>query len=183
MDNPSNPQNSRGSQAKILYGIIGLLVILLVGSAVWFIQQNKINKLENQVAELQNEVDELSQPKDAVSELLEDTTQSARDTERETDIKALHSQLEAYFAQYGYYPTFGNVNDESFRANNLQGLDDGALRDPQGSSAILAASPEAKVYSYEVTPSDCDNDANDCVSYTLTATLESGSTFTRESLN
>ena len=37
--------------------------------------------------------------------------QKARDTERETDIKALQGQIEAYYAQNGNYPTRTNVND------------------------------------------------------------------------
>src|SRR5437588_436170 len=37
--------------------------------------------------------------------------QKARNTERQTDIKALHGQVEAYYAQNGKYPTLANMND------------------------------------------------------------------------
>ena len=58
--------------------------------------------------------------------------QKARDTERKTDINALHGQLEAYSAETGKYPTLANVNNATFRAANLKGLDPAALQDPKG---------------------------------------------------
>ncbi|HSX46860.1 MAG TPA: type II secretion system protein, partial [Patescibacteria group bacterium] len=97
----------------------------------------------------------------------------ARDTKRETDIKALHGQVEAYFAQAGKYPTLANLNDTTWVGANLKGLDKSALQDPKGSSQTLASSPAANVYSYAVTASDgtaCDNSTKDCAQYTLTAT-------------
>ncbi len=99
----------------------------------------------------------------------------ARDTKRKTDIRALQSQLEAYFAQKGAYPTLANMNSASWRATNMKGLDSTTLKDPQGSSSDLAAKPAAHVYAYQV--------AGDGNSYTLTATLEAGGTFARDSLN
>ena len=36
--------------------------------------------------------------------------QKARDTERQTDIKAVHGQLEAYYAQNGAYPALADLN-------------------------------------------------------------------------
>lgn len=110
----------------------------------------------------------------------------ARNTERETDIKALHGQVEAYFAQEGRYPTLANINDDTWRGDNLKGLDEGALQDPKGASADLVATPAANSYAYTVTPAGCDNGTGgDCEEYTLTATLETdpASTFTKESLN
>ena len=53
--------------------------------------------------------------------------QKGRDTERQTDIKAIHGQLEAYYAQNGHYPTLANVNDSTFRGANMKGLDADAL--------------------------------------------------------
>ena len=183
MNDQDNMHQAKDSKAKILYGIIVLLVIALVSFGVWFTQQNKINKLENRITELQQKIDELSKPKDTISDILESGSQTARDSERTTDIKAIHGQVEAYFAQYGYYPTLSNLNDKNFRTNNLQGLEDDSLRDPQGDSSSLVSSPQAKAYSYEVTPSSCDNKKKDCTTYTLTATLETGGTFEKQSLN
>ena len=117
--------------------------------------------------------------------------QKARDTERKTDINAIHSQVEAYQAQNGKYPTLADMNDATattgFRAVNLKGLDPAAFADPKNSaSQTLLSAPAAGGYSYEPTPANCDNAANgDCTAYTLTATLEnpSGSTYVKKSLN
>ncbi len=110
--------------------------------------------------------------------------QKARDTERKTDINALHGQFEAYQAQNGKYPTLANANDATFRAANLKGLDPAALQDPKGAAQTLVAAPAANNYAYAVTPAGCDNGANgDCTQYTLTATLEGGGTYVKQSLN
>ena len=112
--------------------------------------------------------------------------QKARNTERNTDIKALHGQIEAYYAQNGRYPTLANLNDSTWRTANVKGLDGEALKDPKGSASTLAAAAAANTYSYAVTASDataCDNSTKDCAQYTLTATLEGGGTFTKSNLN
>lgn len=110
--------------------------------------------------------------------------QKGRNTERTTDIKALHGQVEAYFAQNGYYPTLANLNDTTWRNNNMKGLDADALKDPKGTASTLAATAGASVYSYAVSPGTCDNSAgNECSSYVLTATLEGGGTYVKNSLN
>ena len=113
--------------------------------------------------------------------------QKARDTERQTDIKALYGQIEAYYAQNGKYPTLANINDATWRSSNMKGLEAAALADPKNpSSQTLVSTPASNVYAYAVTASDgtaCDNSTKDCAQYTLTATLESGGTFTRSNLN
>ena len=112
--------------------------------------------------------------------------QKARNTERETDIKALYGQVEAYYAQNTKYPTLDNMNDSTWRAANMKGLDQEALKDPSGSGYSLVTTPAVNVYSYAVSASDgstCDNSTKDCAQYTLTATLEGGGTFTRSNLN
>jgi hypothetical protein len=110
----------------------------------------------------------------------------AKDTERQTDIKAMHGQIEAYYAQNGFYPTLANLNDANWRSTNLKGLDDEALKDPEGTAKVLAATPAAKIYSYQVSRAGggtCDNKKNECAQYTLTATLSDGTTFTKQNLN
>ncbi len=113
--------------------------------------------------------------------------QKARNTERQTDIKAIHGQVEAYYAQHGKYPTRDNINDATWRAANMKGLDSEALEDPKGSSASLAATAAANTYSYAVFAADgttaCDNSTNDCAVYTLTATYEGSGTFEKKNLN
>lgn len=112
--------------------------------------------------------------------------QRARNTERQTDIKAIHGQVEAYYAQNGRYPTLTNMNDATFRSANMKGLDTEALKDPKGAASTLAAAAAANTYSYDVQRSgggSCDNSTNDCAEYTLTATYEGGGTFTKTNLN
>ncbi len=110
---------------------------------------------------------------------------NARNRTREADVNALHSQIEYYYGQNGNYPTLANVNDSTWRSSNMQGLDDGALSDPQDtSSGALVGSAQAGAYSYDVAPTGCDNGTNgDCASYVLTATYEGGGTFVKNSLN
>lgn len=113
--------------------------------------------------------------------------QRARNTERQTDIKAIHGQVEAYYAQNGRYPTLANMNDATFRNANMKGLDEDALKDPKGTAATLVGAAAANAYSYAVTATGggaCDNDVTaDCAVYVLTATYEGGGTFTKENLN
>lgn len=115
--------------------------------------------------------------------------QRARNTERETDIKAIHGQVEAYYAQNGRYPTLANMNDQAaggFLATDMKGLDKEATYDPKGDktdTTPLAAAAAANVYSYVVTPAGCDNTATDCTGYTLTATKEGGGTYIKSALN
>jgi prepilin-type N-terminal cleavage/methylation domain-containing protein len=110
----------------------------------------------------------------------------ARNTERETDIKAIHGQIEAYFANNNSYPALAEVNDSTWRGTNMKGLDGEALKDPKGTAQTLAASASATAYGYAVTKDDgsaCTTAANDCTKYTLEANLEGGGTFTKNNLN
>lgn len=119
------------------------------------------------------------------SELPVGSSSSALNVERQTDIKALHAQLEAYFAQHGKYPTLLNMNDAGWRKANMKGLDDAALKDPKGTSTTLTAKATVNSYSYDVTNLDnkaCNNSTVDCDDYTLTATLDGGGTYVKNSL-
>ncbi|OGL34709.1 hypothetical protein A3F65_03370 [Candidatus Saccharibacteria bacterium RIFCSPHIGHO2_12_FULL_47_16b] len=111
--------------------------------------------------------------------------QKARDTERKTDLGGLYQKLEEYQADNAKYPTPGNLNDSDWVTANMKGLDVELQKDPKGTYAdddYMASSPAANVYSYEATPANCDNGAGgDCTGYTLTATLEAGGTFVKNS--
>lgn len=114
--------------------------------------------------------------------------QKGRDTERKTDIVALHSQLEAYNASNGKYPTKANLDDSAWVAANLKGLDKESTRDPKNTVYTFAAAATANQYAYDVTAADgttaCDNTTTDCAKYKLIATLENGgTTFEKDSLN
>ena len=123
--------------------------------------------------------------------------QKARNTERQTDIKAVYGQLEAYYAQNGKYPTFSNLNTNAWRVANMKGLDNEAIKDPKGAGSgaatsnlapyQVAATPAASIYSYAVFAADgttaCDNVTTDCAVYALTATYEGSGTFAKTNLN
>ncbi len=105
------------------------------------------------------------------------TQTKAQDTERTTDIRALQSQAEAYYAVHGDYPTLSNFNSASWRKQNLLGLDDAALQDPNTQSKTLLDAPAKGSYSYHVRGDDnvtCDDVAIECTTYTLSATLSDG---------
>ena len=107
----------------------------------------------------------------------------ARDTDRQTDVKGVHGQVEAYFAQTGKYPTLANLQSDTWVEANLKGLDLDSLVDPKASANSISGTAGANQYGYVVTPTGCDNSNTDCVGYTLTATLENGGTFEKTDLN
>jgi hypothetical protein len=110
-------------------------------------------------------------------------TGAAKDTERQTDINALQSQLEVYFADNGFYPTLAQLNSAAWRAANLKGADINAFKDPDGSAAALASSPTKNIYAYQAAPAGCNDTTIKCQHYTLTATLSTGKTYVKQSLN
>ena len=111
-----------------------------------------------------------------------------RNTARETDITALNKQLEAYYAtnENSNYPTLANMNDATWRDDNMPGLDVEALGDPRDNTSppVLVATPTDDRYSYEPTPAGCDNSTTPCIEYTLTARVEGdGADIVKNSLN
>jgi prepilin-type N-terminal cleavage/methylation domain-containing protein len=111
--------------------------------------------------------------------------QKARNSERQTDINAVHSQVEAYYAQNGKYPGLTDLQTGSFISAQLKGLDQAALKDPKGTSLNIAAAADNDQYGYTTTPSTCGTGTGDaeCTGYTLTANLEPSGTYTKSSLN
>jgi prepilin-type N-terminal cleavage/methylation domain-containing protein len=117
----------------------------------------------------------------------------ARNLERETDVKAVAAQLEAYYNNNNKYPQMSDVNSSTWReASNANGernmtLEAGALKDPRGASDALCATATATCYGYTVTQADgttaCTDAANDCVKFTLTALKEGGGNVEKKSLN
>ena len=107
-----------------------------------------------------------------------------RDADRKSDINAIYSQVEVYFAQNSKYPTVANLNDDTWRNANVKGLTDDAITAPGGTDALVATGAATSNYAYVATPNNCDNGANgDCTGFTLTATLESGGTFVKTGSN
>lgn len=110
--------------------------------------------------------------------------QRDRDKKRKDDIDIIYSKLESYQAQNGIYPTLANINDSPWRSTNMKDLDPKRLQDPKGKAQILVANPVPNAYAYAPSPSKCDNSTNgNCTSYTLTATLEGGGNYVKQSLS
>jgi len=110
----------------------------------------------------------------------------ARDSQRKTDVKAVASHLQTYYADNeGIYPLLADLQSAAFLSASMSGLDPDALVDPKGGA--IAAATSATAYGYAVEDAAggaCDNSAADpCVNFTLTATLESGGTAVEESNN
>jgi hypothetical protein len=100
------------------------------------------------------------------------------DTEIEADIKAIHGQLEAFFAMTGRYPTLIELNTSNFRETNMRGLEDQALIHPNGNKPELLQAASQTNYGYSAVCS-----GNECTEYTLTGILSNGSTYSKNSLN
>lgn len=106
-----------------------------------------------------------------------------RDADRKSDVNAIYSQVEVYFAQEGKYPTLANLNDEAWRGENVKGLQADAITAPGGTAALVATGAATSNYQYVVTPADCDNSTADCTGFTLTANLEAGDPFEKSGSN
>jgi hypothetical protein len=112
----------------------------------------------------------------------------SQDSERKVDIKTLQTQLEVFFSENGYYPSLADLNNASWRAQNMKSLDPAALSDPantSGSTDIKAAA-QAGYYAYAPKNSDggsCEADDTTCATYTLTAILADGQEFSVKSLD
>ncbi|HVW23278.1 MAG TPA: hypothetical protein VHB51_02260 [Candidatus Saccharimonadales bacterium] len=118
------------------------------------------------------------------------TQARADDSKRQADIQSLQVQMEAFFAENGYYPSLTDMNNAKWRADNMPSLDSSALQDPSGTSQTLSAAPGKGVYSYQVTNANggsCESNDKTCAKYTLTATFDGRvngqSTYTKNSLN
>lgn len=106
-----------------------------------------------------------------------------RDSQRQADLSALQTQIEAYYANNNTYPALADINNATWRGTNMKSLDKGAMTDPSSSSdslsATAASASNQKVYGYEARTSggaECATGATDCATYTLTAYLESSKT-------
>lgn len=111
--------------------------------------------------------------------------QKGRNSQRQTDINAVNGHIEAFYAQYAFYPTQADLASASFRTAFMKGLDPEALRDPkQAAGGTIGATVSATQYSYVAAGgTNCSNTTattitagepvdNECESFTLTAQLE-----------
>jgi general secretion pathway protein G len=111
----------------------------------------------------------------------------ARDSKRQTDLNALDSHVEAFYAQYGFYPTLKDLQDATFLSTYMKGFDPAALNDPKG-GALTALPSGANHYGYTATGASCTNTTattmptdNGCTAFEVDATLEGGGTFVKKS--
>jgi prepilin-type N-terminal cleavage/methylation domain-containing protein len=120
--------------------------------------------------------------------------QKARNSQRQTDVNAVDSHVEAYYASSGNYPTFSQLSDATWRAANLKGLDAAALIGPKaGTLTHTSAAPSGSAdgYNYYATESGNANaectatgttDDTACDTFTVQALLEGGTTvYTKKS--
>jgi len=119
--------------------------------------------------------------------------QKAHDSKRKTDINALDSHVEAFYANYGFYPTLKDLQTSSFLSTYMKGFDPDALNDPKGGD--ISGTAGAGHYAYVAAGDTCANDTatsiddttkdpqdNGCSSFTATATLENdGTAYTKKS--
>lgn len=109
----------------------------------------------------------------------------ARNTERETDVKAVHGHVEAFYANNGYYPGLtGNLNTDSWVQTNMPGLDVDSLRAPnQTGNTVVGTGGTVDNYVYAATGCSGTSPSEQCTGYTLTANLEGGGTYDKQALN
>jgi prepilin-type N-terminal cleavage/methylation domain-containing protein len=114
--------------------------------------------------------------------------QKARDSQRQTDINAVDSHLEAYYAEHGNYPTAAQMNDATWVSTNMKGLDAAALVGPKGGTVTNTGTAAGDHYDYKATEGGttaCNatgtTDDTACDTFTLSALLESGSAYTKKS--
>lgn len=116
--------------------------------------------------------------------------QRARNSERQTDLRALSSQLEAYYTKNGSYPTLANINSATWRPGNQFNAGDSgkAMFDPMNTAAAIGsttvtAATTAYLYNYVTIPAVCTAITDDtaaiiasatpCTGYVLSAHQES----------
>ncbi|MEO6761381.1 MAG: prepilin-type N-terminal cleavage/methylation domain-containing protein [Candidatus Saccharimonadales bacterium] len=102
----------------------------------------------------------------------------ARDSQRQTDINAVDSHLEAFYAEKGFYPSFADLSSTTWVSANMKGLDPEALIGPKGGT-LVAGAATGDQYGYQVTDStkaSCETDDTTCAIFTLGAVLEGSTT-------
>lgn len=171
--------------------VAGAFVAFLIVLAVTGTVAYKVRSSDDKVSTTDTSSPDSSSDLPSDVPIARDQQKKARDTKRQTDLATIQTQLEAYFQNWGSYPSLQDMNSAGWRAVNMKSLDEGALADPSSScepakTACLVAAPKAGAYSYAVTDSSgksCETDDNTCARYTLTATLETGGTLTKNNLD
>lgn len=99
----------------------------------------------------------------------------ARDADRQSDVNALATQLEVYYNDKGGYPQYSQIDTAAEATAAFPGLDENALKAPQGTDFDLkgAASANPKEYGYVALngAAACATD-DACTSFTLSYNKE-----------
>lgn len=187
ISNSQQQINSQSTDKKriILFIAFGVIVTLTLGATSFMLMVSKpTNKTQLPSTSQSNpegkSIDSQQKPstQDAATHL-----QTTQDQERMQDLNTLKNNLEAYIFSVGPNkqvngtPLLSQLNYKNWCAANLKTTSDEILKDPVGSSPILAATPTKDNYSFEVRPKGCDNKKNSCEIYRLTAVLSNGSHF------
>lgn len=116
--------------------------------------------------------------------------QNARNTKRQTDVNAVVNHVQAFYAQYAFYPTQADLTSTGaggFVPTYMKGLDPKALLDPkQNGTGAIGTSVSAAQYGYTASASGtgtCSNTTattitngapqdNGCDQFILEAQLE-----------
>jgi prepilin-type N-terminal cleavage/methylation domain-containing protein len=119
-----------------------------------------------------------------------------RNSRRQANINTVQGKLETYYVEKSKYPTLAELNNPSWRKENLKDFNDGVVHDPQwnkktsnctggAGEATFAANPAGKCYAYQATAADGSacNETVACAQYSLTATFEGGEKYVKTSLN
>ena len=119
-----------------------------------------------------------------------------RNARRQSNINSIQSVLETYYAQASQYPSLDQLNNPTWRKQNLKELADDTIKDPRWNTKITAcnvngqpgfsATPSQDCYSYQATTADgsaCIDVKVACAQYTLTTMLEGGEKYVKSSLN
>jgi len=106
---------------------------------------------------------------------------------RMSDLRAIQISLEKYYLITNHYPSLNEINNPSWRNNNLSGLSSKDLTDPGWKSnnkyctlngqSILIPNLESDCYQYIPTTNNnqsCSTKATTCLKYSLGAKLQDG---------
>lgn len=63
--------------------------------------------------------------------------QKARNSQRQTDVNAIDSHVESFYAQWGAYPTYAQLTNNDWRGKYMKGLDPAALASPKSTNSTI----------------------------------------------
>lgn len=149
-----------GSVLAIIAIVLNALQVIFF--IIWFVAIGVIFSNIDDFEDFEDEIQTIELSTESESDSRSSSQSgNARDAERRTDITVIRSQLEAFYAENDYYPA-------EVSTATLPTVDPAALTPPTSGEDYL----------YQPSPSGCD----ECQSYVLSAELEDGTVYSRESL-